>query len=338
MGSLLEVQNLRVEYRAEPPVQAVDGISFQLQPGENLGLVGESGCGKTTVTKAIMGLLPRNGRVVGGSILWKDADLTRLSPSQLNKIRWREIALAPQSAMNSLDPVYRIRDQIVEAILAHEDISKSHAEERAAELCTLVGIDPERLNDFPHQLSGGMKQRLVIAMALALNPALLIADEPTTALDVIVQDRILQQIIDLQKKFNFAMIYISHDIAVIVETCHKIAVMYAGKIAEYGPIGEVLKYQAHPYTMGLKNGFPDIRNPQYLVSIPGHPPSLAPPPPGCRFASRCPFSAPLCYEKEPQLIKVKEDHYSACHFADKADEMRPLARVGETWAAEESYE
>jgi oligopeptide/dipeptide ABC transporter ATP-binding protein len=329
--TLLEVTDLKVTYAARSPVRAVDGVTFDVKRGENLGIVGESGCGKTTVARALMALMPANGQITGGSIRWDGREIANARTQQLQQIRWKEIALVPQSAMNSLDPVYRLRAQIVEAILTHEDVSKSAAEARANDLCTLVGIDPGRLNDYPHQLSGGMKQRLVIAMALALNPRLIIADEPTTALDVIVQDRILKQIIDLQEQFQFAMIYISHDIGVIAETCHRIAVMYAGKIVECGPVGEVLKNQAHPYTMGLKNAFPDIRQPRQLISIPGHPPALDPPPQGCRFASRCPFATERCREEDPPLVEIQPGHLAAGHYTDRAAEMRQQAQQADTW-------
>jgi oligopeptide/dipeptide ABC transporter ATP-binding protein len=328
---LLEVTDLKVTYAGSPATQAVDGVSFTLALGENLGIVGESGCGKTTAAKAMLRLLPRRGEISGGSIRWDGTELVGMPTEQLNKIRWKDIAFVPQSAMNSLDPVYRLRDQIVEAIRTHESMPKREAEVRAAELCTLVGIAPERLNDYPHQLSGGMKQRLVIAMALALNPRLIVADEPTTALDVIVQDRILQQIVELQERFRFTIIYISHDIGVISEVCDKIAVMYAGKFVEYGPVREVLKSQFHPYTMGLRNAFPDIRQQRRLISIPGHPPNLAPPPLGCRFASRCPFATDLCLREDPPMIQVGKNHFAACHYTEKALELRQRASDVDVW-------
>jgi oligopeptide/dipeptide ABC transporter ATP-binding protein len=329
--SLLEVSDLHVQYRAASPVKAVDGISFKVERGSNLGLVGESGCGKTTAARALLKLLPPNGAITGGSIRWRGEDITSYDRGKMNRLRWKEIAFVPQSAMNSLNPVYRLDDQIVEAILTHTKMSKREALERAVEMTRLVGISPDRLRDYPHQLSGGMKQRLVIAMALTLNPDLIVADEPTTALDVIVQDRILKQIIDLQREFQFAMIYISHDVGVIAETCQRIAVMYAGKIVEYGPVRDVLKFPAHPYTMGLKNAFPDIRNPRQLISIPGHPPRLDPPPSGCRFANRCPFVTDLCREEEPPLLEVNPTHVAACHYIDRAPEIRHQARQAETW-------
>jgi oligopeptide/dipeptide ABC transporter ATP-binding protein len=329
--TLLKIDSLQIEYRGKPPTRAVDRVTLHLAPGENLGLVGESGCGKTTIARAILGLLPRTGSVVGGRLIWEGQDITHHTQAQWSRLRWAEIAIVPQSAMNSLDPVYRMRDQIAEAIQAHELVSRHKAYERAEALCRLVGIEPRRLMDYPHQLSGGMKQRLVIAMALALGPKLIIADEPTTALDVIVQDRILEQVIELQQKLGFAMIYISHDIAVIAETCQKVAVMYAGQIVEYGSTREVLKQPAHPYAMGLKNSFPDLRQPRPLISIPGHPPNLAPPPGGCRFAQRCPFATDFCISTEPPLIEVAPGHLSACHYADQAAELRQRAVLAATW-------
>lgn len=330
-NKLLEVTNLQIEYSGIRPVRAVDGVSFKLQLSDNLGLVGESGCGKTTTAKSLLGLLPSNGSIVGGSICWDGVDVTHFTNKQWAGIRWADIALVPQNAMSSLDPVYRLRDQIVEAIRTHKDVSIQEARQQTEKLSKMVGIDPKRLLDYPHQLSGGMKQRLVIAMALALNPRMIIADEPTTALDVIVQDRVLQQIVDLQRQLKFAMIYISHDIAVIAETCHQISVMYAGKIVEYGQIRNVLKNPLHPYTMGLKNAFPEIREPKPLIAIPGHPPSLDPPPPGCRFASRCPFVTSLCHQDEPILVEAESGHFAACHYIDQATELRKSAKMAETW-------
>ncbi|MCC7359262.1 MAG: ABC transporter ATP-binding protein [Anaerolineales bacterium] len=328
---LLEVSNLQIKYGGSRPVIAVDGVSFQLQLGDNLGLVGESGCGKTTLAKSLLGLLPRNGSVAGGSIRWDGVEVTRFTEKEWNRLRWADIAIIPQNALNSLNPVYRLRDQIVEAIRAHKSVSVQEARQQADQLCRMVGIDPERLLDYPHQLSGGMRQRLVIGMALALKPRLIIADEPTTALDVIVQDRIIRQIVDLQREFRFAMIYISHDIGVIAETCHLIAVIYAGKIAEYGSTRDVLNHPIHPYTMGLKNAFPEIRVEKPLISIPGHPPSLASPPTGCRFASRCPFVGERCLAEEPRLVEHAPGQYAACHYADRAPELRQLAARASTW-------
>ena len=330
--SLLEVKNLRIEYKGRRSVMAVDGVSFNLDFNANLGLVGESGCGKTTLAKSLLGLLSENGSVVGGSIMWDGVDVAHYSEKDWNRLRWSDIAFIPQNALNSLDPVYRLRDQIVEAIRTHRSVSVEEARQEAERLSIMVGIDPQRLMDYPHQLSGGMKQRLVIGMALALDPRLIIADEPTTALDVIVQDRILKQIVELQNKLQFAMIYISHDIAVVAETCHLMAVMYAGKMVEFGLTRSVLKEPVHPYTMGLKNAFPDLRVDKPLISIPGHPPNLGAPLTGCRFAPRCPFATDLCRREEPPLVEYAPGQKAACHYIGKAQEMRQLATRVDTWS------
>jgi oligopeptide/dipeptide ABC transporter ATP-binding protein len=234
--------------------------------------------------------------------------------------------------MNALDPVYRVGDQIAEAILAHESVSKAEALARARELFALVGIDHRRLSDYPHQFSGGMRQRAIIAMAQALNPSLIIADEPTTALDVIVQNQILRRISQIQKKSHASMIMITHDISVIADICERAAVMYAGKIAEIGRIAGVLKTPCHPYTMGLKNAFPSILgDKQALISIPGSPPSLVHPPAGCRFNVRCPFAVDPCFAADPPLVQVAADQYAACHRVAEAEALRRRAAERETW-------
>ena len=234
--TLLEVNDLRVHYEtSEGPVQAVDGVTFSIDEGENLGIVGESGCGKTTLADAILGILEDNGHVAGGEILFRGEDLTEMSGAERRRIMWEEISMIPQSAMNALDPVYTMRDQIAEAIFAHRTTSNKEASARVDELFELVGLDPERADDYPHQFSGGMRQRAMIAMALALEPAIILADEPTTALDVIMQDQILKRISALQDEINSSMMIITHDVSVVAETCDRVVVMYAGKIAEEGP-------------------------------------------------------------------------------------------------------
>jgi oligopeptide/dipeptide ABC transporter ATP-binding protein len=330
--ALLEVTNLCVTYRTtQGDAQAIDGISFTLQEGENLGLVGESGCGKTTAAKAILRLLPPNGEITGGEIWFQGQNLVPLRENELKKIRWKEISIISQSAMNALDPVYCVGDQLVEAIRTHEKVNKPTAWERAATLFEIVGLERKRLRDYPHQLSGGMRQRSIIAMALALNPSLIIADEPTTALDVIVQDQILQQIKQLRQAWGSAMIFITHDISVIAETCDSVAVMYAGKIMEYASTRRIFKQAYHPYTLGLQNAFPsiDAHQPQ-LISIPGFPPSLIDPPRSCLFRPRCPFATELCLQ-EPPAVEVEAGHRVACHFPDRVEEFRQLARLGTTW-------
>jgi len=233
--SLLEVDDLRVHYETgEGPVKAVDGVSFSIDPGENVGIVGESGCGKTTLADAILGILEENGSVAGGEIRFDGQDITDMSASERRRLMWNEISMIPQSAMNALDPVYTVRDQIVEAIFAHETMSNNEADERVRDLFELVGLDPERADDYPHQFSGGMRQRAMIAMALALEPSLILADEPTTALDVIMQDQILKRISALQDEINSSMMIITHDVSVVAETCDRVVVMYAGKALKRG--------------------------------------------------------------------------------------------------------
>lgn len=331
---LLRVENLKIDFRLKEgdSVKAVDGISFDLGEDEYLGIVGESGCGKTTLVKAILKVLPQNGEISGGHIYFKDRDLIPLTYNEMRKIRWKEISIISQDAMNSLNPVHRIGDQIVEAIRAHETVKKSEALARAQDLFGLVGIDKDRLRDYPHQFSGGMRQRAVIAMALALNPSLIIADEPTTALDVIVQDLILQKINDLRDRLRKSMIIITHDVSVVAENCKRVIVMYAGKIVENGTTLKAFTSPYHPYTIGLQNAFAQIKGPlKELVNIPGDLPSLIHPPKGCRFFARCPFGKEYCRIEEPALIEVEPHHFSACHFSGKADEFRRLGRSPEIW-------
>jgi len=331
--ALLDVRHLKTFFRTQAgDSRAVDDVSFGIAPGENFGLLGESGCGKTTVAKSLIRVLPKNGRIVGGQAEFEGQDLFALSEAQMRKIRWRGISMISQSAMNALDPVYRVGDQIVEAIQTHVKMPRSEALERVRELFGLVGIDRRRSCDYPHQFSGGMRQRAIIAMALALNPSLIIADEPTTALDVIVQDQILRRISSLQKQFDASMIMITHDVSVIAELCERAAVMYAGKIVEIGNIRGVLKRPYHPYTMGLKNAFPSIYgDKQDLISIPGSPPDLVHPPEGCRFNLRCPFVTDRCYSEEPPLREVGADQFAACHRISEAEKLQALSDKKETW-------
>lgn len=258
----------------------------------------------------------------------------------MRDIRLERIALITQSAMNALDPVYKVGDQIVESIRAHRKMSRRQAWARAEELFILVGLEPKRLSSYPHQLSGGMKQRSIIAIAMALDPDIIIADEPTTALDVIVQDQILRKMRQLQRDRGDSMIYVSHDISVIAETCDQVGVMYAGEIVESADVDSFFYDAHHPYTMGLQNAFPQIHEtPAELISIPGHPPDLLDPPQGCRFAQRCPFVQDICLEKRPALSQVKPGHSAACHFIDEAPQFREIAQQPETWrvVAERQY-
>lgn len=331
--ALLRIDGLKIHYRTrQGVVQAVDGVTFDLKEGEKLGLVGESGCGKSTIAKAILRILPENARIAAGHIYLKDADILPMGIDALQGIRWKKISMISQSAMNALNPVYRIEKQIVEILEKRGGLPKREALSKAAALFELVGLDPHRLRDFPHQFSGGMRQRAVIAMALALNPDLIIADEPTTALDVITQDQVLQNIYELQAELNKSMILITHDISIVAEGCNKIAVMYAGKLMEFGDIKAVFHSPCNPYTIGLQNAFPSLQGPKKdLISIPGYPPSLMGLIKGCRFYRRCPFHIPRCGEEEPAMVRISESHFAACHRVGKAEEFRRQGVRKETW-------
>ncbi len=333
--SLLEVDDLEVYYETEDgPAQAVDGVSFSLEEGENLGIVGESGCGKTTLAKSIIGILPDAGYINGGSIAFKDDELTTMPDPERRRLKWEEISMIAQSAMNSLDPVYTIREQIVEAIETHRPgTGRVESTETVTEMFELVGLDPDRADDYPHQFSGGMRQRAMIAMALALQPSLILADEPTTALDVIMQDQILKRVSQIQDEINSSMMVITHDVSVVAETCDRVLVMYAGKIAEEGPVEEIFNQPYHPYTIGLRQAFPNIRRTdQDLLSIKGYPPELIDPPEGCRFAERCPMATDRCRREEPEAHYMN-DLRTYCHYAEDIDEeFRPRADEAETWA------
>ncbi len=316
--TVLNVRNLKTYYYTlRGPVKAVDDVSFQVGKGEALGLAGESGCGKTTVALSVLRILPRGGRIVDGEILFNEDDLVKLKESRMQQIRWKGISTVFQGAMNALNPLFKVRDQITEAILTHETgVKKKDAHDRANMLLQLVGIQPARGKDYPHEFSGGMRQRALIAMALACNPELLIADEPGTALDVIVQAQVLKLISDLKDKLNLSMILITHDLSIIFELCEKAAIMYAGKIVEQGDIVSLYKEPLHPYTQGLLNAFPTITEARRrMTSIHGNPPDLLEPPSGCRFHPRCPKAMKECESKEPTTTKVgKGDHYAACHL------------------------
>jgi len=314
--SLLSVEGLKTYYTTmEGTVKAVDGVSFQVREGEVLGLAGESGCGKTTVALSIMKLLPPNGRIVDGRILFRGEDLVRKDRLEMKKIRWKRISMIFQGAMNALNPVLRIEEQITEAILTHENVSRAEARRRAEKLFSLVGLDPSRIRDYPHEFSGGMKQRVMIAMALACNPDLVIADEPTTALDVVVKGQILTLINDLKERLNLSMIIITHDLSAIYEVCDRVAVMYAGKLVEVCDRSSFFHKPLHPYSRGLLQAFPSIRgHSERLSPIPGSPPDLINPPTGCRFHPRCPEAQPICRKEEPPMVQVGEGWMVACHL------------------------
>jgi len=320
---LLDVQDLVTYYSTlRGPVKAVEGVSFQVNKGEALGLAGESGCGKTTVALSLLRLLPSAGRILGGKILFNERNIVDLDEDEMRKsIRWKEISIVFQGAMNALNPVYKVGDQIVEAIVTHEsDVGKKEAGERTKKLLEMVGVDPSRASNYPHEFSGGMRQRALIAMSIACNPKLLIADEPGTALDVIVQAQVLKLLRELKSRLNLAMILITHDLSIIAETCEKTAIMYAGKMAEYGDIVTIFKEPLHPYTQGLIGAFPSIKAQKTtMVAIPGLPPDLLDPPSGCRFHPRCPYAMDICRKKEPPLEKVgKQQRYVSCYLMAKA--------------------
>ncbi|NHX36734.1 MULTISPECIES: ABC transporter ATP-binding protein [Halolamina] len=334
---LLEIEDLRTTYTdssTESTVTAVDGVSFEIEEGESFGLVGESGCGKSTIAKSVMRILPDNGRITDGAVRLNGEDLTELDAEPMRQRRWTDIALISQSAMNALDPVYTVDTQIKEAIEAHESWSEQRMDDRVVELFELVGIDPERRHDYPHQFSGGMKQRAMIAMALVLDPDLIIADEPTTALDVISQDTILHHLEELQAETGASMLLITHDMSVVAEMCDRTAVMYAGELAERGPTETIFTNPYHPYTLGLKNAFPSIHGgADSLISIPGAPPPLTDPADACRFADRCPFAAPECRSSDPPMKEVADEHEAACARIDDVgiETMREQAAKREVW-------
>jgi len=314
--NILKVEDLSVFFKInEGTVRAVEKVSFGLKHGESIGLVGESGCGKTTTALSIMGMLPSNGYVDKGNILFEGDNIVKNTEVEWQKYRWDKIAMIFQGSMNSLNPVMKISDQIGEAIKLHNpDITKEEVGNRVIELFKLVGLDEKRINYYPHEFSGGMKQRVMIAMALACNPKLIIGDEPTTALDVMVQAQIIDLINDLRKKLNMSMIIITHDLSIISEICDKVAVMYAGNIVEVGYIKDIIENYKHPYTEKLIKAFPNIYGDKRMVeSIPGAPPNLLNPPKGCRFHPRCHKCIGVCKTVAPEYTVFDGGHFVACH-------------------------
>jgi peptide/nickel transport system ATP-binding protein len=333
---ILEVEELQIHYSTRTGVvRAVDGASFAVPEGRIVGLVGESGCGKTTAVRAIMGVLAENGRRAGGRVTFKGQTI---GEAATRKLLWRDIAYVPQSAMSSLDPVYTVGAQVVEVLTKRGSATPRAARARAAELFDLVGLSESRLTDYPHQFSGGMRQRAAIAMALALEPSLLLADEPVTALDVIVQRQILDMLRSLQQRLRLSMVLVTHDISVVAYLCDEVVVMYAGQVIESGPVRDVLARPRHPYTMGLRNAFPDLMSDALeLVPISGSPPDLADPPAGCRFAPRCPFALAACATGSALITTASQGHVSACRRDDEADLLRTAALDPVTWQRSSSY-
>lgn len=313
--ALLSIRNLVVDYLGgSGRVRAANGISLELAAGEVLGIAGESGSGKSTTAHAILRTLRAPAVITGGQILYKGQDTLAMSEQELAAFRWKEASIVFQSAMNALNPVMRIRDQLLDGMLRH-GMSMEAAEAKAGQLFDLVGIDKARLDAYPHELSGGMRQRAVIAIALTLDPALLIMDEPTTALDVVVQKDILQQVMRLKETLGFSVLFITHDLSLLVEISTRILIMYAGEIVEEAPARELFDHPLHPYTRGLMDSFPSISGEKRRLSgIPGSPPSMAAPPPGCRFHPRCPQAMPLCQHTAPALEMRPDGHKVACHL------------------------
>ncbi|MDB4897571.1 MAG: transporter ATP-binding protein [Firmicutes bacterium] len=328
--ALLEVENLSMFYRGKRGlVRAVNDVSFSLDENECLGLVGESGCGKTSVGFALMRLLPPNAQIAAGAIRLGGADLTDMSEAELQKVRWTQMAMVFQAAMNALNPVLTVREQLVEAMLCHGSVPNQQAAvARAGELFELVGLPAARLGAYPHEFSGGMRQRVIIAMSLACQPKLLIADEPTTALDVVVQDQIFLKLAELRKRLGIGMILISHDIGVIAENCNQVAVMYGGKVVEYGPVERVFSAPAHPYTTLLLRSTPHIFGTgTSLLSLPGSPPDLTQPWVGCIFAHRCPAATDLCTQAAPPRKELPGGHSVSCHYAGELTPAELIASV-----------
>ncbi|KAB1190435.1 ATP-binding cassette domain-containing protein [Haloferax sp. MBLA0076] len=326
MGApLLEVEDLTIQYKTSSgPVTAVSGVTFTVEEAEYFGLVGESGCGKSTIAKSLIGGLDENGSIVGGTIKYRGEEIQDFSDAQLSeRIRWKEISLIPQSSMNNLDPLQRVSEQAVEIARTHSDMSKAEALERFGELFETVGLQPSRIHDYPHQFSGGMQQRAVIALALFMEPSLIIADEPTTALDVIMQDQIFKYLDAMKDEFETSMLLITHDISLVFESCQSMAVMHGGQLAETGTVVDLYDTPRHPYSILLQEAFPDIEDPnRELGTIDGTPPRIIGDVNVCTFVDRCPWAIEDCHTAAPPLEQVEGDsrHGVSCFRMDEVHE------------------
>jgi peptide/nickel transport system ATP-binding protein len=319
MNTVLSVENLSTFFKTDKGIaRAVEDVTFSIEEGEMLGLIGESGCGKTTVAQSILRLIEYPGKVVAGHVFLNGKDLIKATDDELYDLRWKDISVIPQSAMNALNPVYTVGEQITEAILLHEKVSKAEALDRTKTLLELVGIDGARAKSYPHEFSGGMKQRVAIAMALACNPRLVISDESTTGLDVLTQAQVIALIKNLQKKMNLSVILISHDLQMVTAICDKIAIMYAGKLVEWATTDEIVNNPIHPYSKALLNATPDLSDPdREVVSIPGSVPNLVNIPKCCRFHSRCEFAFDRCRQETPEFKEVRPGHFAACFLKEE---------------------
>lgn len=318
--TILDIKDLWVDYETDDGiVHALNGVDLAMDKGETLGLVGETGAGKTTLAKCIMGLLPpRTARIRSGEIFYESENLLKSNNAEMRKIRGAHIAMIFQDPMTSLNPVLTVGEQIAEAVANHEHCSKARSMERAAEMLELVGIPAQRLDEYPHQFSGGMKQRVVIAIALACNPKLLIADEPTTALDVTIQAQILETMQQLKQQFHTSMLLITHDLGVVAQNCDQVAVIYAGEIVEYGSVHDVFKEMKHPYTQGLFTSIPQIQsNVKRLTPIQGMMPDPTDLPQGCKFCTRCQYADDRCRNEHPELYSISGEHTARCFLCEK---------------------
>lgn len=334
-AAVLRVRGLNVDYQTKKgAAKALKDIDFAIHAGERVGLVGESGCGKSTLLKTIMGVLPKNGDVTSGRIELDEVNLLEVDDETRRKARWAEVAMITQSALNALNPVRRVGDQIIEAVRAHRPIDKQEANALVHRLFEMVGVAPERARDYPHQFSGGMRQRAVIAMALALSPKMIVADEPTTALDVIVQDQIFARLRELQAENQFALILVTHDLALVAENCQRVMVMYAGTLVESGPTEEVIASPKHPYTIGLINAVSVLGSDKQPISIPGSPPDLMEKIDGCRFAQRCPLATSICKDQMPEAVVIASpggERMVRCYHWQQAEDFALRASNPDVW-------